>query len=469
MLDNKTGVIKIIVDTIDYDWFSPYKINGSNKSHGSGFFIDDIGHILTCAHVIENYIKIHIIIPDQGQKQIEVDLISACFDRDIALLKIKDVNIKSIKTYCKLGNSDHVKQGDSVIAIGYPLLQERSKYTKGIVSGRQDRYIQTDAPINPGNSGGPLLNDNKEVIGINTSHMASADGIGFSLPIQEFILIKNQLLNSPHNKIVYEPKCLFEGMNTNDDLYTVIGFNASSLPQKNIGYFLKKIYMKSPFYSAGLRSGDILLKFDKYDVDSHGECSVEWYYEKIHIFDLIRRYDFNKNIDVIYWSQSDETKIKQTQLILSSKNLYDISIIYPPLEQIEYRIIGGLVIMPLYINHIINIDHSTTIPHKYRIKLMTFMDMKNKFQPILFISDVLYGSYVSSLDIVNAGEIIDKVNGSSIKTIKELDKALQTNITLKGENYITIKTIENTLISINQHKYDQEKQNLYKAHHITNM
>ena len=106
MLNNKVAIVKIIADTIDYDWFSPYKIKGSNQSHGSGFFIDEYGHILTCAHVIENSIKIYIIISDEGQKPIEVNVINICFDRDIALFKIIDKKINSIKTYYKLGDSD---------------------------------------------------------------------------------------------------------------------------------------------------------------------------------------------------------------------------------------------------------------------------------------------------------------------------------------------------------------------------
>lgn len=480
MLNNKTGIVKIIVDTIDYDWFSPYKINGSNQSHGSGFFIDEYGHILTCAHVVENNIKIHIIIPDEGQKPIEVNLINICFDRDIALLKIVDKNINSIKTYYKLGNSDNVKQGDSVIAVGYPLLQERSKYTKGIISGRERRYIQTDAPINPGNSGGPLLNINNEVIGINTSHMASADGIGFALPINEFIVIKKQLMdisNIKLNKIIYEPTCLFEGMNTDHNLYAIIGFDLKKLfenenlennenNENNVGYFLKKVYEKSPFHKAGIRSGDILLKFDEYIIDSHGECSVEWYHEKVYISDLIQRYEFDKYIDVVYWSQTDPTQLRKTAVSFLFNNLYDITYIYPPIEKMEYRIIGGLIIMPLYINHIENINDNKFISYKYKNRLRTFVETKNRFQPILFISDIIYGSKISTLNIVEIGEIIDKVNGTTVKTIKDLEIALKKEIKIRGQNYITIKTTDNTIISINLEEYENEKYELYKAHKI---
>jgi serine protease Do len=153
-------------------------------SVGSGFIIDKKGLVVTNNHVIEDADQIRVKLNDDNEFDAEV--VGRDPNTDLALLKIEsDKDLPFIR----MGDSDKLKIGQWVVAIGSPFGLERT-VTAGIVSakgrvigsGPYDDFIQTDASINPGNSGGPLLNMDGEVIGINTAIIASGTGIGFAIP-----------------------------------------------------------------------------------------------------------------------------------------------------------------------------------------------------------------------------------------------------------------------------------------------
>lgn len=156
------------------------------KSLGSGFIISSDGYIFTNNHVVERADKIRIKLADGREYDAEVKGQDA--NTDVALLKINpDASLLPI---VKIGNSDKLRVGDAVFAIGNPFGLEQT-VTAGIVSakgrvigsGPYDNFIQTDASINPGNSGGPLFNLDGDVVGINTAIVARGQGIGFAIPI----------------------------------------------------------------------------------------------------------------------------------------------------------------------------------------------------------------------------------------------------------------------------------------------
>jgi serine protease Do len=155
------------------------------RSLGSGFIISNDGYILTNNHVVEKADKILVKVSDD--KEYEAKIIGTDSKTDIALIKIKPQNSLPV---VEIGDSDKVKVGEWVIAIGNPFGLEQT-VTAGIVSakgrvigaGPYDNFIQTDASINPGNSGGPLFGMDGRVIGINTAIVAQGQGIGFAIPI----------------------------------------------------------------------------------------------------------------------------------------------------------------------------------------------------------------------------------------------------------------------------------------------
>ena len=165
------------------------------KSLGSGFIISKDGYILTNNHVVEKATEIRVRL--LNKEQFKAKVIGRDPKTDIALIKIKANHSLSAAT---LGDSDALRVGDWVIAIGNPFGLGHT-VTVGIISAKEriigagpyDNFLQTDAAINPGNSGGPLVNLEGKVVGINTAIVAQAQGIGFAIPINMAKYILPQL------------------------------------------------------------------------------------------------------------------------------------------------------------------------------------------------------------------------------------------------------------------------------------
>jgi len=160
------------------------------RGQGSGFVIDEEGHILTNNHVVDGASSVSVTL--HSGETLEAQILSTDRENDLALLKVEPGEISSISPL-PWGDSDSVKPGQMAIALGSPFGLEGS-VTVGIISGLErvmsgaqtrsiPNMLQTDAAINPGNSGGPLLNSKGEVIGINTAIEPSSNGIGFAIPI----------------------------------------------------------------------------------------------------------------------------------------------------------------------------------------------------------------------------------------------------------------------------------------------
>ena len=154
---------------------------------GTGFIISSDGYIVTNQHVINQADKVTVQLNGEND-EIPAKVVGQDYDLDLAVLKIEGSGYPTLP----LGNSDVMRAGEMVIAIGQPFGLDHT-VTVGVISAKgrpisiEDRdyrnLIQTDAAINPGNSGGPLLNSKGQVIGINTAVNAQAQGIGFAIPI----------------------------------------------------------------------------------------------------------------------------------------------------------------------------------------------------------------------------------------------------------------------------------------------
>lgn len=155
------------------------------RSLGSGFLISEDGYIVTNNHVIEGADKIQVKL--KTGEEYDAEIVGRDSKTDLALIRIAP---EKALPYIRMGDSDALKVGEWVMAIGSPFGLEQT-VTAGIVSakgrvigsGDYDDFIQTDASINPGNSGGPLINLEGEVVGINTAIVASGQGIGFAIPV----------------------------------------------------------------------------------------------------------------------------------------------------------------------------------------------------------------------------------------------------------------------------------------------
>ena len=192
-----------------FDFFVPFGYERTVEGLGSGFAIDDRGHILTNEHVVRGAIE--IVVADARGQTYRAELVGTDELTDIALLQITAGRVPP----APLASSSDLMVGEPAVAIGNPygyvLANSEATVTSGVVSGvgrdiRPSRgqealyadMIQTDAPINPGNSGGPLVNANGRVIGVNTSIIAPGEesgsvGLGFAIPIDRALRIADEL------------------------------------------------------------------------------------------------------------------------------------------------------------------------------------------------------------------------------------------------------------------------------------
>lgn len=235
-----------------------------SKGVGSGFIISADGYILTNEHVIDNAKEINVTVKG-FDNPFKATVAGKDFDLDLAVLKI---NSSKNLPYLKLGNSDTMRVGDWVIAIGNPYRLDHT-VTVGVISAKgrpitiydessgKDRVyknlIQTDAAINPGNSGGPLISLNGDVIGINTAVNAQAQGIGFAIPINTAKEVLNDLIK---NGSVTRP---YIGVGLQDLTKDLVDY--FKLKNQN-GAIITYIYPDSPAEKAGLQQGDVIIKIN---------------------------------------------------------------------------------------------------------------------------------------------------------------------------------------------------------------
>ena len=243
---------------------SPHDFDVPHQGSGSGFVIDPQGFILTNYHVIQDADRITVTFADG--RTLRADVVGSDPAIDVALLRVNGV---SNLPQAPLGDSDELRVGEWVCAIGNPLGYVHS-VTVGVVSfiGRKlfdaslDDYIQTDAAINFGNSGGPLLNARGEVIGINSAISSRASNIGFAVPINQAVAILPQL------KTRGRVSRGFIGVGLTDvtsDLQRSLHLAVSR------GALVQDVTANSPAERAGLRPYDVILSVDGHDVWTNEE------------------------------------------------------------------------------------------------------------------------------------------------------------------------------------------------------
>jgi serine protease Do len=233
------------------------------RSLGSGFIISNDGYIFTNNHVVENTDKILVKISDG--KEYEAKIIGADPKTDIALIKIKPDN--GLPT-AALGDSDTVRVGEWVIAIGNPFGLEQT-VTAGIVSakgrvigaGAYDNFIQTDASINPGNSGGPLFNMQGKVIAINTAIVAQGQGIGFAIPIN---MAKSILEDLKTKGKVTRGWLGISIQDISEDIAKNMNYKGKN------GVLVSDVFKGDPADKAGIKVGDIITEINGKSIrDTH--------------------------------------------------------------------------------------------------------------------------------------------------------------------------------------------------------
>ncbi len=252
------------------DIFREYTRKVPMKGRGSGFIVSADGQILTNNHVMDDADKITVTFSDGKTREAKVIGKDPTFD--IAVIKVDGKNLPTIE----MGDSDKIRVGETLVAIGNTLgLGLEPTVTVGVLSARNrsvhvqdfnyDGFLQTDASINPGNSGGPLLDMHGRVIGINTAIIASAQGIGFAIPINMAKQVMNDIVT--YGKVRRGQMGVYLQPITEDI--------ASAFDLKDTkGALIADVVPDSPAEKAGLKRGDVITKFDGKDVEDSVKLSA---------------------------------------------------------------------------------------------------------------------------------------------------------------------------------------------------
>jgi S1-C subfamily serine protease len=260
---------------------------------GTGFVVDGSGLIVTNKHVVSDPTAQYKII-DKENKEYEVKNIYRDPSTDMAILKIDGSSLSALQ----LGDSDKIRVGEGVIAIGTALGEFRHTVTTGVISGlgrgitafggragteELENVIQTDAAINPGNSGGPLLNANGEVIGVNVAVSANAQNVGFALPIN---VIKESVRNFNETGQFDRP---FFGVR-----YRLISREAALANEVPQGAYIQEVIAGSSAENAGIQEGDILTKIDGQQLT-----------ETLNLAEIINKKKVGETITITYWRDGE--------------------------------------------------------------------------------------------------------------------------------------------------------------------
>ena len=268
------SVVVITTEQVVYSQWSWYGQNQVESGAGSGVIISSDGYILTCAHVVDGASTITVTI---GDTDYTATLVGEDTTSDIAVIKIDADGL----TPATVGNSDGLKVGQSVMAVGNPLGELGGTVTGGMISALNRSVtiqgsssvntmslIQMDASVSPGNSGGGLFNMNGELIGIVNAKSSSSDaeGLGFAIPINDAIKVAQELLENgyvtgrPYLGITY--------------LAVTDAQTASQLGVNAYGVYVVEVVKGGPAEKAGLQAGDRIVSVDGTEIASKDDLGT---------------------------------------------------------------------------------------------------------------------------------------------------------------------------------------------------
>jgi serine protease Do len=422
----------------------------------------------------------YVQIPSLGKDRFEVEVVGCCPYKDIAVLKIKERDLDSLKMriqkslgylqipYLELGSSDGLNGAQEIMAIGYPLGQENQKSSIGVISGTQNlsgrNLIQTTTPFNPGNSGGPCFDCFGTVIGIVVANIVGAQNIGYFIPISDVKNIINGFIEDKYpDKMIKAP--IWGAYLQVTTKGTLDFFGVPNDGGVRVAYITKNAL----FDRHGIQKGDFVYKFNNIKIDRYGYIDVDWCQDRVHLYDAFDRLDLGDSFILTVYQKNEKGVFEEREIVITI-DAYEPFAIYekfPSFENIDYEILGGLVIMELSVNHLnILVDglkhnvhnyNSLTLP--YVSKYIDFVEKENV--SVLIITQVFAGSVFERVRCFERWDVIKTVNDLEVSTLQEFRDAVKH--VLKDE-YITIETHDGSYAATKVADIVHEEAHLAETH-----
>ena len=421
--DVYNSIVKLTISNLEVDYDIPFNTSEQSMSVGTGFMISS-NELITAAHVVKECMNVTINFPISGKKIYKGKIICVYPDFDIALLRLVDFTVDK---WLSLGDSDKLQLGEPVYAIGYPNDSDQPINTKGTISGLRDDNIQTDAALNGGNSGGPLMNDEHQVVGVNSSIFADSNSAGFSIPIQYYHKVADRMKRS-RDGIIYKACMGLTTQNINPDMGQII--EQCGVPAEQ-GIRILHLSKNSKLREQGVQKDDILLSLNNSLIDTFGEISVPWSIGKVPYSSLIKRKNPGDQIRLQILSFKTK-QIREVSYVLQGSNeVVPIRDCFPHVERVEYEMYGGMVFMNLSMDHLM-MDKYIYLSHYI---------MENRLdEPRVIITHIFPDSEVVPFEVLQSGNIIKTINGKKIRTLDDIRSAFSKSVTRHGNKYLYLKT-----------------------------
>lgn len=396
----RSAVESVVSVSIESSWHSRLLSSSDSEmirdGQGSGVVLTPQGHIVTNHHLIENAGKLLVLFSDK--REFEAYTVGVDRSTDLAVIQIVLSPGESIQPMT-IGDSETLQLGDWVLAVGNPL-QLNSTVTAGIVSavGRSmdiidsdfgvENFIQTDAAINPGNSGGALVNLNGELIGINTAIATNSgfyEGYGFAIPVNLAIRVASDLIEFGEFRRGYL------GVITTDisaKLAKVLGMETVR------GVFLDRVYDGSAAERSGLRPGDVIFEINGRSVEKPNQLQSEILLQRPY-----------SEVEIIYWRDGQVDSLNLTLLGRDHPGVASwlIEMGYRPNRQVHtarYLDQWGLVVR----------DQTESDAAQF-----------GEFEGLI----VQRVTHPSEIEFLQAGVLIERINGQVVRSVKEAIKQLK--------------------------------------------
>lgn len=455
VMGNHNAVVQVFVQASDFNWAEPYKTTTADDAFGTAFFISEDGYLISNFHVINRASSIEVQLPSLGRQRLAIEVVGVCPFRDIALLRLTDESLKIVMQqvekieFLELGDSDVLRRSEKITTLGYPLGQEALKATDGIVSGRQDilgeSFLQITAALNPGNSGGPSLNEEGKVVGINSSVVPDAQNIGYIIPISDVAsiikdLFKIKMLRSP-----------ILGCELNYGTADMLNYLGNPEPG---GLYVARVYEKSLLEQGGVQEGDMIYQVEGFDLGLYGDVSVPWSEDRTSLATIINRLGLGEKVHMMVYRKGKKIDVTFTFSILDP---LPIRVVFPPYDEIDYEVVGGMVVTQLTLNHVAMFGNMNPFLIDYRVRDM-------QYEPRLVVSFIIPNSQTSHVRIIYPGDLLEEVNGRQVTTLQEFRTALA-----ESKEFLTIKTRSKKfmVLSWNKIMFDEVELSKKNMHPIT--
>ena len=466
-----TAVCKVVCNVVKFDFEKPFVPGETFLEMGSGWFVDvesiskneqvlqsaanGSRFVVTNAHVIDSASHVSVAMEETGDQMYAATVCGVCFAVDLAVLRVDDPRCPARSTL-RVGDSYAVRVGESVVSLGHPLGYKQLEMTQGVLSGSNQGLLTTTSALNPGNSGGPLLDKRGNVIGINVSVARNSQAIDFAVPSHQLVAMFDLLATRPSTALVlFQPTVGCSFINTTPALLRYLDTGGTT------GVRVVDVLRDFPMHNAGIRNGDVVTRFNGFEIDTFGDCAVPWQHSRTPLQSVIGMLTHNSTPAVEF--VRDGTK-RTVELALADAarpgfpHMRALRMWFPPFDEPDYQVLFGLVLMPLCRNHV-DVFHND----RALMSIASCAATGATAQRVI-VSAVLGGSRVAESKVISAPCVVAKVNERTVRTLDEFRDAARHPIVRGRSAFFLLETDDNELVALDFDDALRDEPALSKAH-----